>query len=113
VTLRHSYFVYIVSSRSRNLYTGVTNDLGRRVLEHRDGLIPGFTERYRIHRLVYYETFGDIRDAIAREKQVKAWTRAKRVTLIEGKNPTWADLAVSQFARTEKQIPRSEPRTSG
>ena len=97
MTVRRSYFVYIVSSRSRNLYTGVTNDLGRRVLEHRDGLIPGFTKRYRIHRLVYYETFGDIRDAIAREKQVKAWTRAKRVALIETKNPTWVDLAESQF----------------
>ena len=102
MNVRKPYFVYIVSSRSRTLYTGVTNDLGRRVLEHRTGLIPGFTKRYRIHRLVYYEAFGGIRDAIAREKQIKAWTRAKRVTLIEGKNPTWADLAESRFTGSEK-----------
>ena len=111
-----SYFVYIVSivsSRSRIVYTGVTNNLGRRILEHRTKLIPGFTKKYRIHRLMYYEAFGDIRDAIAREKQIKAWTRAKRVALIEAKNPTWADLSESLFARIEKQIPRSEPRTSG
>ena len=70
------YYVYILSSRSRNLYTGVTNNLARRVSEHRQGLIPGFTHRYRIHRLVYFEPFVDVRAAISREKQIKKWRRA-------------------------------------
>jgi len=98
-------FVYILANRSHNLYTGVTNDLERRVFEHRNGLAPGFTKRYRIHRLVYYETFGDIRAAIAREKQIKGWDRKKRVALIEATNPTWSDLAQPLFPK-QKQIPR-------
>jgi putative endonuclease len=108
----HACFVYIIASRSRNLYTGVTGNLERRLLEHKKGLVPGFTERYRIHRLVYYETFGYVRDAIAREK-IKAWTRAKRVSLIKASNPTWSDLSESGFRLPEKQIPRSKERTSG
>jgi putative endonuclease len=76
------YYVYVMASRSRVLYTGVTNDLGRRVNEHKQGLTPGFTSRYRITRLVYYEEFADIRDAIAREKQIKAWTRARLTSLL-------------------------------
>jgi putative endonuclease len=87
------YFVYILASRSRNLYVGVTDNLERRVWQHREGLIPGFTTRYRIHRLVYYEMLDDPRAAIAREKQIKGWRREKKVTLIEGKNPTWEDLS--------------------
>src|SRR5271156_741834 len=83
--------VYPLESRSRTLYTGVTNDLMRRTFEHRQGLVPGFTSRYRIHRLVHFETFRDVRVAIAREKQIKGWDRAKRVALIEEKNPTWED----------------------
>jgi len=69
--------VYIVASRSRNIYTGVTNDLERRISQHKQGFVQGFTRRYRIHRLVYYEEFGDIRAAIAREKEVKHWDRKK------------------------------------
>src|SRR5437899_7930400 len=87
------YCVYIMASRSRVLYTGVTNDLARRVNEHKQGLTPGFTSRYRITRLVYFEEFADVRDAIAREKQIKAWTRARRIRLVEGRNPSWQDLA--------------------
>lgn len=94
-----SYFVYIVASRSRNLYTGVTNDLERRMIQHREGLVPGFTKRYRIHRLVYYEMFGDITAAILREKQVKHWNRQKRLALISSQNPTWKDLAEFLFPR--------------
>src|SRR6266550_5181943 len=75
------YCVYVMASRSRVLYTGVTNDLARRVNEHKQGLTPGFTSRYRITRLVYFEEFADVRDAIAREKQIKAWTRARRIRL--------------------------------
>ncbi len=93
-----TYYVYIMASRSRVLYTGVTNDLARRVDEHKRGVNAGFTSRYRITRLVYFEEFTDIRDAIAREKQVKDWTRARRVGLVEQRNPFWRDLTDLQFS---------------
>ena len=83
------YYVYILASWSRVLYTGVTNNLAWRVLQHREGRVPGFTSRYRIHRLVYYEEYRDVRDAIDRETQIKAYRRQKRVALIEGQNPAW------------------------
>jgi len=111
LNLNQSCFVYIIASRSHNLYTGVTNNLERRLREHREGSVPGFARRYKIHRLVYYEGFGDIRAAIAREKQIKGWDRRKRVGLIEANNPMWIDLALSLFLR-QKQIPRSPTRTS-
>ena len=88
-----TYYVYILASRSRNLYTGVTNDLLRRMVEHRDGLVPGFTSQYRIFRLVHFEIFGDIRLAIAREKEIKGWRREKKLWLIERDNPTWEVLS--------------------
>jgi putative endonuclease len=90
--MRH-YYVYIMASRSRRLYTGVTGDLERRICEHRLGVVPGFTHKYRIHRLVYYESTSDVRAAISREKQIKGWLRAKKVALIESVNPTWQDLS--------------------
>jgi putative endonuclease len=93
-----TYWVYILASRSRVLYTGVTNDLGRRVLEHKQSLMPGFTQKYRVTRLVYFEQFGYIGDAIAREKQIKGWVRARKVKLIEGSNAAWADLAQNWFS---------------
>ena len=74
------------------LYAGVTGDLERRVFQHKAKEIDGFTKKYNIHRLVYFEAFGDIRDAIAREKQIKGWLRAKKVALIESANPEWKDL---------------------
>jgi putative endonuclease len=104
LSVRRAYFVYILASRSRNLYTGVTNDVARRVVEHRHGLIDGFTREYRIHRLVYFESFGDIRAAIAREKQIKSWRRDKKVALINRENPTWEDLAAGWY-RNEKADP--------
>jgi putative endonuclease len=88
-----AYYVYVMASRSRVLYTGVTNDLARRVYEHKRSLIPGFTSKYRITRLVYFEEFADIHDAIAREKQIKGWVRARKTRLIEEHNPTWEDRA--------------------
>jgi putative endonuclease len=91
--MNRTYCVYILASRSRNLYTGVTNNLERRMIEHRDGLVPGFTSKYRISRLVHFEQFGDIREAIAREKEIKAWRREKKIWLIERQNPKWEDLA--------------------
>ncbi len=100
------YYVYIMASRSLNLYTGVSDNIYRRALEHKSGKIEGFTKRYNINRLVYYETFKYIGNAIAREKQVKAWTRAKRIALIKSLNPTWQDLADGWGERAELQIPR-------
>ena len=86
-----TYYVYIMASRSRVLYTGVTNDLARRVEEHKRGLIPGFTSTYRVTRLVHFEAFADVHEAIAREKHIKGWGRARKVRLIERHNPTWED----------------------
>ena len=94
-SMSRSYYVYILASRSRSLYTGVTNDLSRRLIEHRRGLVPGFTSKYRVFRLVHFEVFGDIRDAIAREKEIKGWRREKKVRLIQFHNRAWADLAVA------------------
>jgi len=90
--MTRTYFVYILSSRSRTLYTGVTNDLQRRLREHREGRVHGFTARYNIFRLVHFEMFANIRTAIAREKEIKGWRREKKVSLIERQNATWADL---------------------
>ncbi len=88
-----SYFVYILASqRNGSLYIGVTNDLVRRVYEHKHGLIPGFTQKYGIRDLVYVEVFDDIVNAITREKQLKAWRRAWQIELIEKTNPYWNDL---------------------
>jgi putative endonuclease len=92
VFMRISY-VYIMSNRTQTLYIGVTNDIARRVNEHKSKLNPGFTARYNIIKLVYVESFSDIRDAIAREKQLKGWRRNKKVSLIEAVNPGWKDLA--------------------
>jgi putative endonuclease len=88
------YFVYILSNVHGTLYTGVTNDLGRRLGEHRTGSTPGFTSRYRVHRLIYYETTDDVYAALAREKQVKAWSRKEKLALIRGVNPQFKDLAL-------------------
>ena len=101
------YYVYILASRSRNLYTGVTNNLRRRLLEHRLSLLPGFTSRYRIFRLVHYEAFVDVRNAIAREKEIKAWRREKKIRLIEQENPTWEDLAADLPAKDYALGPKS------
>lgn len=87
-----NYAVYILASRSRVLYVGVTNDLVRRVWEHRNASVPGFTQRYRVHRLVYFEHTTDVLAAIAREKQIKGWRRDKKVALIESSNAEWRDL---------------------
>jgi putative endonuclease len=95
-----------MASRSLNLYTGVTNSIYERALQHKSGDIDGFTKKYHINRLVYYEIFEHIGNAIAREKQIKAWTRAKRLALIKSMNPTWQDLAESWGGKAELQIPR-------
>ena len=83
----HQYYVYIMASRGKTIYVGVTNDLLRRVLEHKEGLTGGFTAKYKITKLVYFEDTSDVRAAIAREKQLKAWRRSKKVALVESVNP--------------------------
>jgi putative endonuclease len=94
-----SYSIYILASHSGVLYVGVTNDLIRRIHEHRAGLVAGFTRQYRVHRVVYYETSESAYAAIAREKQIKGWRREKKVRLIESVNPGWAELLPEQVAR--------------
>jgi len=105
-----TYYVYIMASRSRVLYTGVTNNLMRRVNEHKQGLNAGFTSRYRVTRLVYFEEFADIRDAIAREKEIKGWKRSRKTSLVEERNLTWEDLATSTADPSRlRQIDRLSP----
>jgi putative endonuclease len=87
-----TYYVYLLASRSRTLYTGVTRDLKRRLWQHREGSASGFTRRYRVDRLVHVDVATSPRDAIAREKQIKNWTRRQKVALIESTNPEWRDL---------------------
>lgn len=97
-----------MASLSRRVYVGVTNNLMRRTGEHKDARVPGFAEKYRINRLVYFEAFQYVRDAIAREKEIKGWRRSRKVALIEAGNPTWADLAEGWWAGKfeREQIPR-------
>jgi len=91
--MARSYYVYILASLSGTLYIGITNNLERRMVEHKEGLVEGFTKEYSVERLVYFEMYGDVRNAIRREKQLKGWRREKKVALIEKLNPGWKDLA--------------------
>ena len=92
------YYVYILTNKSRTLYTGVTSNLERRIFEHKNKLMPGFTSKYNITKLVYFESTPDINAAIAREKQIKGWLRAKKIALIETVNPEWRDLSGEWYA---------------
>jgi methylglutaconyl-CoA hydratase len=94
--MRH-FYVCILSSKSRVLYTGITDNIYRRTWEHKNDVNPGFTCDYKVHRLVYYETFEYVNNAIAREKSIKGWLRRKKIALIETENPTWGDLSESWF----------------
>ena len=89
----HNYCVYIVGSSTGTLYIGMTHNLDRRVLEHKSGEFEGFASKYGCNRLVYFESFDDVRNAIDREKQLKGWRRQKKIALIEALNPRWQDLA--------------------
>ena len=86
------YSVYILASHTRTLYTGVTNNLLLRVVQHKQRRVPGFTQRYNVTRLVYFEQYGGVGQAIAREKQIKGLLREKKIALIESRNPEWKDL---------------------
>ncbi len=91
--MNNRYCLYIMTNKSKTLYIGVTNNLARRLYEHKNKLFEGFTKKYNITKLVYFEVFTDPKPAIAREKQLKGWLRAKKVALIEGNNPNWNDLS--------------------
>lgn len=87
------FYVYIMNNETGTLYVGVTNDLTRRIWEHKNGVNEGFTKKYNIHRLAYYEVAPDAASAIAREKQIKGYSRAKKLKLIKDMNPNWRDLS--------------------
>jgi putative endonuclease len=87
-----TFYVYILGSKTGTLYTGITNNLKRRVMEHKEGVVPGFTKTYHIDRLLYLETFQTATAAITREKQIKGYRREKKIKLIDAKNPQWLDL---------------------
>jgi putative endonuclease len=89
----HNYYVYIMTNKSKTLYTGMTNDLLRRVYEHKHKLVEGFTKKYNITKLVFFDQTSDVNEAIALEKKIKRWTRAKKIALIESQNPNWLDLS--------------------
>jgi putative endonuclease len=98
------YFIYILTNwNNRVLYTGVTNNLERRLYEHKHGLLDGFTKKYNVHKLVYFDTSSDIDAVIQREKQIKGWTRQKKNNLIESINPDWKDLTESWEMNTLTQ----------
>jgi putative endonuclease len=92
--MSRTYYVYILASKSRRLYIGVTNDLSRRIWEHKNKVVEGFTKQYNIDRLVYFEDTTDVKSAIEREKQLKGWRREKKITLTETINAAWEDLSV-------------------
>jgi putative endonuclease len=91
------YFVYIMTNRSKTLYTGVTNSLVRRVHEHKMGTGSGFSAKYKVDRLVYFERFEDVRNAIERERRIKGWLRIKKIALIVSVNPEWKDLSTEWY----------------
>ena len=96
-----TYYVYIMSNDAKILYTGITNNLIRRVHEHKQEAIPGFTKRYHLKKLVYYEETTDVLSAIQREKQIKGWLRNRKLALIEAENPSWNDLSEEWFPNGE------------
>ncbi len=97
--LEKGYFVYIISSQRRVLYVGISSNLPLRVGQHKTGAFEGFTSKYKVTQLVYYECFQNVRDAIRREKEIKGWIRQKKIALIESVNPKWKDLSARWFNR--------------
>ena len=98
-----TYFVYIMTNRSKTLYTGITDNLVRRVREHKLGIGSGFTAKYKLDRLVYFERLEDVHNAIEREKEIKGWLRIKKIALIVSVNPAWRDLSVEWYERHQFQ----------
>ena len=100
---RH-YYMYMMSNRSQTIYTGMTNGLRKRVFQHKVGINEGFTKKYKLDRLVYRESYGQVSQALAREKEVKGWLRIKKIQLIVSVNPTWADLSRGLFPDLEEEV---------
>jgi len=97
------YYVYILTNRSKTFYVGITGKITQRIFQHKTGAFEGFTSRYNLDRLVYWEKFKHVNEAIAREKQLKGWSRIKKTQLIVGMNPTWEDLAEDWFPELKKK----------
>ena len=91
------FYIYIIASRTGTLYVGMTNDIKKRIYQHKNHLVGGFTEKYNIDRLIYVETISDFDSVIKREKQIKKWRREKKVALIDSQNPSWDDLSRDWF----------------
>ncbi len=102
------YYVYVMSNTARTLYTGMTNDILRRVQEHKEGTVEGFTAKYKLPKLVYFESTPYVNNAIQREKQIKGWRRSKKLELIESANPQWADLSKALAPETDSSPVGSE-----
>jgi len=95
--MKKGYTYILASKENGTIYTGVTSDLMKRLWQHKNNIVQGFTSRYNVHNLVYYEEYGDIYDAIVREKQIKGWSRKKKLNLINRNNPKWLDLSKDWF----------------
>jgi putative endonuclease len=106
---RHHYYVYIVASRTHTLCIGITDNIRRRVEQHRNAELPDFTATYHCNRLVFLEAYQYVQKAIAREKQLKGWRRSKKIWLIELTNPTWADLSDAWPRKPQVPSPRFAP----
>ena len=103
--MSHNYYVYILTNGPNGvLYIGVSNDLNRRIYEHKNEIYSGFTKEYHLHKLVYFELFFNVTDAIKREKQLKMWKRRWKIGLIENINPTWMDLTTVDVIESKKEI---------
>jgi putative endonuclease len=98
------YYVYIMNSPSGTLYTGMTSNLKRRVYEHKQKLREGFTKKYNVTRLAYYEETGDVQTALAREKEIKKWRRSKKIALIKSVNPKWQDLSAGWYDELDQDL---------
>jgi len=97
--MQKGYFVYIMSSQRRVLYVGITSNLPLRVWQHKTGAVEGFTSKYKVTQLAYYENFDNVRNAIHREKEIKGWIRQRKIELIESVNPNWKDLSAGWYSR--------------
>jgi putative endonuclease len=104
--VKKQWYVYILTNNSCTLYVGVTNDLQRRVYEHKEKEVPGFTSKYNVSQLVYYEVYDSPIHAIEREKQLKSWRREKKIALIRSTNPRWLDLAADWLGDGDEGPPR-------
>ena len=98
------YYVYMMTNNSKTLYVGVTNNLERRVFEHKKKLVPGFTKKYNITKLVYYDCTSDVNAAIEQEEKIKGWLRSKKIALIESANPNWEDLSLQLFQNIDSSL---------